>query len=117
MPFQMLAAVLCAVPFRANIPLSVALVWITNPLTMPFVFYGNYLVGTLFVGSQTTKKFQLSVEWIWDKMDHIWLPLYVGSITTGLVIGLTAYIATLVLWRLHVAKRWKLRRLNKQIKK
>ncbi|MCZ2720219.1 DUF2062 domain-containing protein [Marinomonas sp. 15G1-11] len=114
MPFQMLAAVLCAVPFRANVPLSVALVWITNPITMPFVFYGNYLVGSLFVGTHTNKHFQLSVEWIWDKMEHIWLPLYVGSITTGLAIGLLAYIATMVIWKLHVVKRWKLRRIRKE---
>lgn len=117
MPFQMAAAALTSIPVKANIPLSVSLVWITNPITMPFVFYGNYLVGSLMVGSHSEKQFQMSIEWMWDKMDHIWLPLYVGSITTGLTIGALAYVSILVMWRLHVIKRWKERRVNIESRK
>ncbi|MBD5772129.1 DUF2062 domain-containing protein [Marinomonas colpomeniae] len=112
MPFQMLASALLAIPLRANIPLSIALVWITNPLTMPFVFYFNYKVGILILGSNDTKHFKLSVEWIWDKMEHIWLPLYVGSIASGLVIGAIGYAIIIVSWRFHVIKRWKERKLR-----
>lgn len=110
MPFQMVASALFAIPIRANIPLSIALVWITNPFTMPFVFYFNYIIGTLIVGSNATKDFHLSVQWIWDKMEHIWLPLYVGSVVTGLVAGILSYLTILLLWRLHVVKRWKERK-------
>ncbi|NLQ16294.1 DUF2062 domain-containing protein [Marinomonas sp. M1K-6] len=112
MPFQMLASALLAIPLRANIPLSIALVWITNPLTMPFVFYCNYKVGTLILGAQDKKDFQLSVEWIWDKLEHIWLPLYVGSFISGLVVGAISYVLITILWRLHVIKRWKERTLR-----
>ena len=45
-PVQMLAAALTAITVRINLPISVALVWVTNPFTMPAVFYFNYLVGT-----------------------------------------------------------------------
>ena len=38
MPLQMLAAAACAIPARANLPIAVGLVWLTNPLTMPVVF-------------------------------------------------------------------------------
>ena len=114
MPFQMIAASLCAIPLRANLPLSLALVWITNPFTMPFVFYGNYLIGTLIVGKDSNKSFTPSIEWIWDKMEHIWLPLYVGSVVTGVVVGAIAYFSILIIWRLHVIKRWQERRKNKK---
>jgi uncharacterized protein len=117
MPFQMLASALLAIPLRANIPLSIALVWITNPLTMPFVFYFNYKVGTLILGSHDKKDFQLSVEWIWDKMEHIWLPLYVGSIVSGLIAGAVSYALITILWRLHVVKRWKERAQRNQSQK
>ncbi|BFM48172.1 DUF2062 domain-containing protein [Marinomonas sp. THO17] len=114
MPFQMLAAAMFAIPLRANIPLSIALVWITNPITMPFVFYFNYKVGSLILGIESGKKFQLSVEWIWNKLEHIWLPLYTGSIVSGLVIGAISYVTIIVLWRLHVVKRWQERKQRNQ---
>lgn len=116
MPFQMLASALVAIPLRANIPLSVALVWITNPLTMPFVFYFNYRLGLWIVGAEKEKNFQLSVEWIWAKLEHIWLPLYVGSISAGLIFGALAYITILFAWRFHVIKRWKSRKANRKVK-
>ncbi|MCW8355059.1 DUF2062 domain-containing protein [Marinomonas pontica] len=81
-------------------------------MTMPFVFYFNYKVGSLILGHHHEKDFQLSVEWIWDKMEHIWMPLYVGSIVSGLIVGAISYAAITVLWRLHVVKRWKERKLR-----
>ncbi|CUB03942.1 DUF2062 domain-containing protein [Marinomonas fungiae] len=114
MPFQMVISALFAIPLRANIPLSIALVWITNPLTMPVVFYVNYIIGTWIVGNGIDSEFQMSVEWIWRQMEHIWLPLYVGSAVTGFVSGGIAYFSILLLWRLHVIKRWKNRRLRNQ---
>ncbi|GAA0835122.1 MULTISPECIES: DUF2062 domain-containing protein [unclassified Marinomonas] len=110
MPFQMVVSALLAIPLRANIPLSIALVWITNPLTMPFVFYFNYKVGSLIMGGDDGKDFHLSVEWIWAKLEHIWLPLYLGSVVSGLFFGILAYVTILLVWRIHVIKRWKERK-------
>ena len=44
-PGQMAIAAAAAFYFRANLPISVALVWVTNPLTMPPMFYFAYIVG------------------------------------------------------------------------
>lgn len=112
MPLQMLAAALFAIPLRANIPLSIALVWVSNPITMPFLFYFNYLIGTLVVGSNHASEFQLSIEWIWSQLEYIWLPLYVGSFITGIVTGVIGYLTILILWRHKVNKRWNARKLR-----
>ncbi|KJZ07869.1 MAG: DUF2062 domain-containing protein [Marinomonas sp.] len=112
MPLQMLAAALFAIPLRANIPLSIALVWVSNPITMPFLFYFNYLIGTLVVGNNHGSEFQLSIDWIWGQLEHIWLPLYIGSLITGLVASITGYLAILILWRHKVNKRWNARKLR-----
>lgn len=44
-PMQMLLAVALAIPVRGNLPIAVSLVWLTNPLTMPPVFFVTYMTG------------------------------------------------------------------------
>lgn len=48
-PGQMIVAATMAVLLSCNLPLSVGLVWITNPVTMPAVFYMAYRVGAMLV--------------------------------------------------------------------
>ena len=48
-PFQMWLSAFAAIPLRVNLPLSVATVWLTNPITMPPIFYGAYKVGNYCV--------------------------------------------------------------------
>lgn len=113
-PLQMLAAAASAIIFRVNLPISVALVWLTNPLTMPPIFYFNYLFGSWLLNSHPeVKKFEVSMEWISQSMDQIWQPLYFGSFALGLILAIVGYVAIRVLWRLHLVARIKERRLRK----
>jgi uncharacterized protein (DUF2062 family) len=83
LPFQMVFAAMTAIPLRANIPLSVALVWITNPLTMVPIFYVAYLLGTALLGIQTDGfSFELSWAWVEHEFPLIWKPLVVGRLPT-----------------------------------
>lgn len=45
LPGQMPLALIGALAFRANVPMALALTWITNPLTTLPVFYAAYWVG------------------------------------------------------------------------
>jgi uncharacterized protein (DUF2062 family) len=119
-PSQMLFAAIFAILFRANLPLSVALVWISNPITMPPIFYFNYLVGTWILGTpaQEGLHFELSWQWMMTTLDHIWLPLYLGSAVVGLVLGGISYLLIQIYWRWHVTQQWHERRQRrKQVKK
>ncbi|GAB6070503.1 DUF2062 domain-containing protein [Thiomicrorhabdus hydrogeniphila] len=118
-PSQMVVAAFSAILFRANLPLSVALVWISNPLTMPPIFYFNYLVGSFILGdeAQESLHFELSWHWIVNVLGELWLPLYLGSVVVGLVLGFTSYFVIKLLWRHHVNKSWLARKANLKIKK
>ena len=50
----MFIAVALAIIFTANLPISFALIFVTNPLTMPAVFYGAYKLGAWIIGTEPT---------------------------------------------------------------
>jgi hypothetical protein len=119
LPSQMVAAAISAIIFRANLPLSVVLVWITNPLTIPPIFYFNYVVGTYILGHESAEElhFELSLEWMMNTLGDLWLPLFLGSFVVGIMLGVTGYLTINLIWRLQVLKSWKNRRRRKWGKK
>lgn len=110
-PLQMVAAAATAIIVRVNLPLSIALVWVTNPLTMPPIFYVNYLVGAWLLHTpEMENKFEVSMHWFAESMDQIWLPLYFGSAVLGILSGALGYVIIRLLWRMHIITRFKERR-------
>lgn len=102
-PFQMVAAAATAIPARVNLPISVALVWITNPITIPPMFYFNYLVGTWILGKPTQQvQFELTWEWFSESLAGIWEPLYLGSLICAVLAAALGYVAMRGFWRWHV---------------
>lgn len=113
-PFQMLIAAVLAVASRCNLPMSVVLVWITNPLTIPPMFYFAYRLGAWLLHVEIeVATIDLSWEWLRTHLGSIGYPLIVGSLVCGWVSGLTAMVFVRIAWRLHVIKRWRARRLQR----
>jgi uncharacterized protein (DUF2062 family) len=114
-PFQMLLAAGAAILIRTNLPLSVALVWITNPVTIPPMFYFAYLVGTWIVGvPETNFNFELTMDWLLHELHSIWLPFLVGCFSLAIISSISGYFAIDWIWRYSVLKR-RARRLRKKI--
>ncbi|MFT4769419.1 MAG: hypothetical protein ACI8RN_002564 [Glaciecola sp.] len=110
-PGQMLLAALGAVLLRCNLPISVGLVWITNPLTVPAIFYLAYQVGALIIDVPLKEvEFVLSVQWLQEELQRVWRPLLVGCLLCGLFFGSLGYFAVNVLWRIRVARQWRKRK-------
>ena len=108
MPFQMVAAVLFAIWFNANLPLSVILVWISNPITMPPIFYFNYKIGALVLDRPVLDfHFQLSWSWLSGRLMDIGIPLYLGSLLVATIGACVAYLVVQYLWRRKVRKDWR----------
>jgi uncharacterized protein (DUF2062 family) len=109
-PGQMLLAAAGAVLLRCNLPLSVALVWVTNPLTVPAIFFIAYRVGALVIDVPVENvEFALTFEWFQHGLLRVWKPLLAGCLICGLFFGSLGYFVLNVLWRLRVIRQWRRR--------
>lgn len=117
LPGQMLIAAILAIKINANLPISVALVWITNPLTIPAIFYFNYIIGGWLLESPTSQEsFQFNLEWITAAIDQIWWPIFVGSLVNGLILSLFGYAFISGFWHWKVKVKWRHRKQSRQKK-
>jgi uncharacterized protein (DUF2062 family) len=115
-PLQMLASAASAIVFRVNLPIAVALVWLTNPLTMPPVFYFNYVVGAKLLGEPiTVTDFDASVAWLESVIAQIWEPLLLGSLVSGTLAGLIGYAGMRGFWRWHVLRQYRRRQASRAV--
>jgi uncharacterized protein (DUF2062 family) len=109
MPMQM-AAVLLFVPFvRFNVPIALAMCWLSNPITMPPMYYMEYLTGSFLLGIQP-EPVQMTLEWFKDNMGNIFIPLYFGTAMFSIFGSLSAYFLVNYLWKLSVKRDRKLDR-------
>lgn len=116
-PGQMLLAALLAVILGCNLPLSVALVWLTNPVTMPAIFFMAYKVGALIIDVPVKDvQFDLSIHWLLHSLDNIWRPFLLGCLICGLFCGCLGYFVISLMWRLRVARLWRERKARRAYK-
>lgn len=109
-PFQMIFSAALAIPLRVNLPLSIATCWITNPITMPPIFYGAYLVGTTVLGTEMGEfQFQLSWTWLIESLSTIGPAFLLGCLICSIVAGTIGYFGMDLIWRWSVAAAWRKR--------
>ena len=114
-PGQSVLAALMALIFRCNLPISVALVWITNPFTFAPIFFLTFELGRWLLNSPPVQfSFQLSWDWFNSQGLALILPLLVGSLTTGVVLGILSYLIINQLWRWQVVRLWQNRKRRRQ---
>ena len=110
-PGQMPLAALLALMLRCTLPISVCLVWITNPLTMPALFFMAYQVGALIINVPVTAiEFELSFNWLSHQLANIWQPFLLGCLICGLFFGCLGYFVVSLLWRWRGSVHWRERK-------
>jgi uncharacterized protein len=102
-PGQAFLAAFGAFWLRGNLPIAVALVWISNPFTLPFFVLSAYGAGALMLGSPSIHVPE-AITWEWFK--GIWQPFLLGSFIMGFLAGGGGYLAIQLVWRFSVARRW-----------
>jgi uncharacterized protein (DUF2062 family) len=114
-PFQMVLAAGVSIIVHSNLPLSIALVWITNPLTMPAIFYACYIVGTWVLGgSEQAFAFEASWQWIMQSISTIGPAFLLGCAILATLFSIVGFFSIQTLWRYSVIKEWRKRSLRKQ---
>ena len=117
LPVQMLFGTLLAVLWRVNLPVTMAAIWLTNPLTMAPMFLFAYKVGTWIVGGDShisASAFEPTLDFALTTFRGIWLQLMVGCFVCGVSAGAIGNLAVRWLWRAHLVYRRRQRRLSRE---
>lgn len=128
---QIILAIIAATLCNVNRPAAIAPVWITNPVTVAPVYTFNYWLGTLiWPGPPLAEVKELFVNLgtalthlqFWDMKEailamlqigmEILIPLLIGSIEVGIVLGVLTYIISLKLLSFFFTRRIEKRLLN-----
>lgn len=108
------AIAILALWLRFNLPIALACVMVSNPLTFPFIYYSAYVTGSWMLQIPIADiTFQANWAWFKSFLAEAWLPLVVGSFSFGIGFGGLSYLAVQWLWRWQVISRWQARRKNK----
>lgn len=113
-PFQMFIAAFFAIIFRVNILIAIPLVWITNPITIPPIFYFCYRVGLFTLNIEPGRfHFELSFDWVLNGLIHIWQPFLLGCFIVGSITAFLGYFVVQFFWRYRIWQYIKERALRR----
>jgi uncharacterized protein (DUF2062 family) len=118
MPMQMLAVVLTTPLARFNVPIAVSMVWFSNPVTMPFMYYMEYKTGAFLLGMDSLHV-ELTMQWFKHHLGDIFIPLYTGTFFYAISVSILSYYAINWLWihSVRKEKRHQKRKDNRKKKK
>jgi len=108
-PGQSLAAIPLALYYRANVPLTFLLLFLSCPITMPFHWAACFFTGSLVLGDLPSEVFAKagtafsSGLFTSGALNYIWaqgiIPLFLGSIVLGLLLGGIGYLLVRAFWK------------------
>lgn len=123
LPGQMLLALVGALIVRANIPMSVALTWLTNPLTTLPVYWVAYWVGATLIGEPAIGVRTIAVvigdttNWLLHDGHNPFLTyrifsikaFAIGLLITGILTSLMLSLTFSLFWRYRIIQDWQKR--------
>ena len=106
MPFpgHMLMACVLALLLRVNIPVAAATTLLSNPLTMPPMYFLAYRFGSWLLGEQAGDlEIEMSLAWVTDVFVGVWQPMLLGCVLLGSFASLLGLLCLDLLWRTSIA--------------
>lgn len=117
-PLQMAGAALCAVIFRVNLPLAMAVTLYTNPFTVVPIYLIAYQIGRVAIGQHDgfipPPAVDISNFAAWTSAMEAWMlatakPLGVGLLLLACTLAVVGYFAMRAAWRRYLVAAWRRR--------
>lgn len=128
-PMQTIPAALGAIYFRCNLPITIVMVWLSNPLTMAPIVLSGYWLGSTVFGQPMLHlaeiKAMLHSAWDYIASDSsagfpkgygtALKTLMLGLLMEAIIIGVIGGIVARLLWRWHVVRAWRKRQKQRRM--
>lgn len=114
---QMAGAALLALPVRANVPIAVAMTFLSNPATTPFLVGLSLYIGNGLLGrSADISRFYALIEshasvsqWTSWLVSDAAPALLMGLFVVSVVSAAVGYLIASFAWRARIGAKWKAR--------
>jgi uncharacterized protein (DUF2062 family) len=109
---QIVGSALMCIPFRGNIPVAALMTFLSNPFTTPFILTISYLVGSsMGLGGQhgVPGREATIAEWFQWLFSDAALATVSGLFIIATLTALIGYFASILIWRLWTARKWRRR--------
>lgn len=111
---QIVGAAMLALPCRANVPIAIAMTFLSNPATTPLLLYLSLVVGNRFVHSSAdidTVSLMIQhgasiAEWARWAASAAAPALIVGLFVIGAVSAAVGYLLSGCTWRAWISHKW-----------
>jgi uncharacterized protein (DUF2062 family) len=107
LPIQTPAAIILAAIFRVNIPIAIALCWLSNPFTFVPIGGLEYAIGKWFLALYTKVPTTPFPDHLPDSLVDAWVVLkehapvmLIGGILLGAVVSVLSYVITWSSWEI-----------------
>ena len=111
-PIQTLSAAALAILFRMNLPIAILFSFLANPITVPFIFFYSYKLGSILFGLEENQITNIIpenttiIEWFNTIFLNIWEPLFIGCLILGLISSSITYFLIRLKWRISAIAKW-----------
>jgi uncharacterized protein len=111
LPVHIVTCVILGVLFRLNLPVLIATVFLSNPLTWLPQVAGSIWVGAKLMGMDLMPVLhELHHRHPWRHIGELWAPLLLGALVLGLAAAGAGYVLAQLAWRAHVLYQLRRRR-------
>ena len=94
-PFHTAIAIALAFIFKASKPAAIVGVWFSNPVTIPFLYFGSYKVGALLFRLEISADLiAMPISQILEMGAEVTIAIMCGGIIIGIPFGIAAFFIT-----------------------